>query len=330
LFEAAVTTVIDNVLTYATEAMPKIETTITTALTNVKNFWVTNGGEIESFASTNWSNIVEIVKTKNDIIVEINRLTWGTMKTDSQASGVDLNGIFSGAWTAITTTVTLATESIKQIMKVALALIKGDTKTALDEAKSLYHTIFGEIERQTGIDFRAIHATIGLVLSSIVTTVSKELTKIKDNFKQAFDNAVQAITNAIESARTAANNLAGAILSAISGRMAAAEDAILGPIRKGVAAIEGIISGLWAGARQLSAFVSNIRLPSLPGTGAPPPPEEKIKSIDPSSNRFVGGAAPVVINIYSRGAGYADVVAAVNDALRQAGRRADARVLVGG
>lgn len=314
--------------------MPFISSVVSSVLAAVAGFWQQNGADIMATASSVWSSVKSIITTAMQIITAVVGPALKQMAAWWTDNSATIQSVLTIAWAAIKLIITTALTLISGVLKAALQLIQGDWRGAWETIKLTATTIWENIKSIVSTAIKNVETTMGVTLDSIKAKVRDGLTTIANFFRDKFNEAVQAIRNAVGAAADAAGAIVNAILGRLNSAAGAIRSALVSPIEAAISAVRTAIDNLWSTFRSLQSAVSNFRIPSFSppaGGGTVNTPVGTVPG-RVGSNGFsaASGQAPITINIYSRGAGYADVVAAVNDALRQAGRRADARVLVGG
>jgi hypothetical protein len=142
-------------------------------------------------------------------------------------------------------------------------------------------------------------------------------------------NAIIAYVNdKISAARDAMSNMVNAMRSAVEAGMGAVRNAIIAPIESAIGYVRGLIEGLWSSFNALKTAVAGFRVPSAP---APAPGSVNPANGQPlpgpgirSNNARATGGVTIIIN--AQGSSPSETEKAVDNALRKAGLRADARI----
>ena len=225
---------------------------------------------ITTIFSTVWNNIVVVIQTAWTIIQTVVSTGISVVQTVFSTGWNVLTTIVSAAWDIISTVVSTAINAVASVIKIIMAVIKGDWSGAWNEIKALASSIWNAIKSVVTTAINAVKSVITSVLNgiksvwnsiwngikSITSSIWNGIKSVVTNNINGVKSVISSVLNGIKSVWTSAwNGLKSAVSSAWSG--------IRSTVQSGINSIKSIMnigSALYsAGANAIRGFGNGLR-----------------------------------------------------------------------
>lgn len=308
------------------QAMPAIQTLITTVFGVISTFIASHGTQIVTFLQTTWATIQEIIAMATTLIAGVITVQFNAISGFISDNSAAIQAVLSTAWTIITGLITSALEIIKGVLQTALAVMQGDWSGAWTAILGLTETINGQITDVITALLDAILGAFGTSLEELTQTWGQKLLELVDTVTGLVGQFVSAGAAIVDGVIQGVKSRAGALFSTLkdlaTSALEAAKSAInIGSPSKAFAkevgrpAIEGFALGAQQAAGELTSVMAGIASSALSAAKAPLASASSIGS---------GAAAAIASGIQS-GAG-----AAISAAKSLADKIRDALSVSGG
>jgi TP901 family phage tail tape measure protein len=255
------------------QAMPAIQTLITTVFGQVALFMQAHGAEITLFMTTTWATIQEIISMATTLIAGVITVQFGAISGFISDHSAVIQTVLSTAWTIISGLITSALEIIKGVLQTALAVFQGDWSGAWTAILGLTETINGQILGVVTALLETMANAFGSSLKEIAQVWSHNFLALVDIVTGMVGKFVSAGAAIIDGVISGVKSRAGALFSALkdlaNDALEAAKSAInMGsPARKaypiGKAMPDGMVVGVQQGAGELLAAMAGIAADAL-------------------------------------------------------------------
>ena len=214
---------------------------------------VKHWGEISGWFKGVWDTVCQGVETAIQTVSSVMSAVWETIQSTVTNTMNAIASVMSGIWNAIVSTVTTVWGTIKNVIQVAILLIKEILTAAFSILTLPWQFIWENFGDEITAAWEKIKGVISAALGVIKTTIST----VWNGIKAVMEPILSGIQSAVLTAWNAISAVTSAVMNTVRNTITVVWNAIKSVVSTIAGAIGTAVSAAWNGIRSVTSSVMN-------------------------------------------------------------------------
>jgi phage-related minor tail protein len=214
---------------------------------------VKHWGEISGWFKGVWDTACQGVETAIQTVSSVMSAVWETIQSTVTSTMNAIASVMSGIWNAIVNTVTTVWDTIKNVIQVAILLIK----EILTAAFSILTLPWQFIWENFGDEITAAWEKIKGVISAALDVIKNTVSTVWNGIKAVMEPILSGIQSAVLTAWNAISTVTSAVMNTVRNTITVVWNTIKSVVSTIAGAIGAAVSAAWNGVRSVTSSVMN-------------------------------------------------------------------------